>query len=92
MEERLLTAFYKATERLEKTKTQAKTITVKIKYYDFEQITRSYSLENYSQNKDFLRGELLSFFGTIEIKKPVRLIGCTFSNFYRQFQILQRAE
>lgn len=81
LEERLISAFSKAQERLEKSKKQAKTITIKIKYHDFEQITRSLSLEKPTYNLTVLKTAMLDFFNTIEIEKPVRLIGCTFSNF-----------
>ncbi len=81
LEERLLKAFLTAHSRLEKSKKYAKTITVKIKYHNFEQITRSLSLEKATNDLKVLQPILIDFFNSIEIEKPVRLVGCTFSNF-----------
>ena len=66
--------------RMKKTNTQGKTITLKIKYSDFTQQTRSKTSETYLQSKT-------SFFPLIQelvyqekFKDSVRLLGISFSN------------
>ncbi|MBF4695958.1 DNA polymerase IV [Fusibacter ferrireducens] len=80
-------------EALEKRSLMAKTITIKIKYQDFEQFTRSYSLEYYTNNLKIWREALNSTFELLELDKPVRLVGLTLSNFedqdYKQFNLLE---
>jgi DNA polymerase IV len=67
-------------KRMMKNNVKGKTITVKIKYNDFTQQTRSKTLGEFTGSKK-------SFFGTVEslvlqeeLKKPVRLLGISISN------------
>lgn len=80
-------------EALEKRSLMAKTITIKIKYQDFEQFTRSYSLEYYTNNMRILSETLDNTFELLKLEKPVRLVGLTLSNFedqdYKQFNLLE---
>jgi DNA polymerase-4 len=67
-------------QRMKKSNTKGKTITLKIKYSDFTQQTRSKTINHYIQEKkefypiikDLLFQELL--------KNSVRLLGISFSN------------
>lgn len=70
-----------ALERLERSSKEAKTLTVKIKFNDFTQITRGKtSLNNFKSIEEVeeIANGLLQF---EEIQKPIRLLGLTFSNF-----------
>ena len=67
-------------ERMQNSKTKGKTVTLKIKYSDFTQQTRSKTVEKFIQNKvDFLPivKELLF---QEKLKNSVRLLGISFSN------------
>ena len=80
-------------DALEERSLMAKTMTIKIKYQDFEQFTRSYSLEYYTNNMRILTETLDNTFELLKLKKPVRLVGLTLSNFedqdYKQFNLLE---
>lgn len=69
-------------ERIEKAKLYGKTITVKIKFHDFQQVTRSKTLpkpiSNYEEILQLSKQLVLS--DTI-IGKPIRLLGISISNF-----------
>ena len=59
-------------------------ITVKIRYYDFETITRQYSMQNATNNHDtifIIAKELLV--KNINKKRPVRLIGIGIKDFQK---------
>jgi len=88
--------FNKLTKKLSDKSLLAKTITIKIKYNDFEQFTRSYSLDKATHHDILLQDAFQSLFRQIELKKPVRLIGLSFSNLealeYEQFNLLDNIE
>lgn len=69
-----------------------KTLVVKIKYTDFEQITRSHSFDNYTNHYETLKEGLYLLIDQIDFYKPVRLVGLTISNLesdhFRQFSLL----
>lgn len=69
-----------------------KTLTIKIKYADFETVTRSYSFGGYINDYDRLEAHLVYAFEQIVLDKPVRLIGLSFSNLeseaHRQYDFL----
>ena len=72
--------------RLNEHKLQGRTITVKIKYSDFKQITRSRSIHPPTNDMDLILDiskELL--LSTEPEGKPVRLLGISVSNFNEQF-------
>lgn len=58
----------------------ARTVTVKIKYHDFEQFTKSYSLHVATDDLSTLKRAFERLFYSIELEKPVRLAGVTLSN------------
>lgn len=89
--ESINTHFYRLIDRvaeiMQKTKFVAKTITIKVKYYDFTQITRSISSVNtISDSNDML----LLLPGLIEKTelgaRPCRLLGVSVSNFVDETQ------
>lgn len=61
---------------------EGKTITVKIKFFDFEVISRSRTTEKYFDSKEmFIQEATEIFMNETPLPKPVRLIGVTLSNF-----------
>lgn len=59
---------------------QAKTVTVKVKFDDFQQITRSHSIEGYSDDLGLLVQVMCHLLAGVPRDRAVRLIGVTFSN------------
>lgn len=80
-------------KRLDEKGLMAKTLTIKIKYGDFEQFTKSHSLEYHTNDFGILSETLLMMYENLELSKTVRLVGLTFSNFedvdYKQFNLLE---
>lgn len=72
-------------ERIERSSVKAKTITLKFKYADFEQHTRSKTISGYFETKDQIIAESKSLLkaegGFI---KGIRLLGLTVSNFMQE--------
>ncbi len=84
-EQEMIIALYniskRVSERMEKRDLMGKTVTLKIKYFDFELNTRSRTIQNYisSESEIFdIASELL--FVPIKPIKPVRLLGIQISN------------
>lgn len=65
---------------LNKRQLQAHTVTLKIKYADFSQITRSHSLPSAYTSADLAYQWLVQLFRDIPRTQPIRLVGVTFSN------------
>ena len=61
---------------------KGKTITVKIKYSDFSQQTRSKTIENYVSKKEEFFPIIKELLFQKQIEKPVRLLGISISNFF----------
>ncbi|EDY87644.1 DNA-directed DNA polymerase protein [gamma proteobacterium HTCC5015] len=67
--------------QLEKKRWNARTLTVKVKYADFTQVTRSKSLDEPSHGVSAFRRQLPELLRSTEARsKPVRLLGVTLSN------------
>jgi DNA polymerase-4 len=82
LERELLRIAEKVWERTKSSQVKAKTVTLKYKYNDFEQHTRSKTVESYFQSKDAFIVEsknLLTSEGGFT--KGIRLLGLTLSNF-----------
>lgn len=60
--------------------TQAKTVTVKIKYDNFQQHTKSRTLNNYISSQEEIYAVAENLFNEIELESKLRLIGLTVSN------------
>ena len=71
----------------------ARTVVVKVKYHDFEQFTRSFTLDKATDDESHLRDAFNTLFEQIEFLKPVRLIGVSLANLeesgHKQFNILE---
>lgn len=80
-------------ERLEHSETTGRTITVKIKFSDFRQITRSKTLQNYIRDFDTLHKEVTGIRKSINLDGTrIRLLGVSVSNLEsednEEFQLL----
>lgn len=78
--EELTNLLKRAHKRLIKEKMLAKTITLKFKYDDFKTITRSKSLEDYTNNYDTFLQLLETLFYDNYNDEKLRLVGVGFSN------------
>ena len=67
-------------KRMMKSKTKGKTITLKIKYSDFTQQTRSKTIQNFMQTKDEIMHIVKELVYQEKFKNSVRLLGISFSN------------
>ena len=75
----------KVWERTSKSKVKAKTLTFKFKYADFEQHTRSKTIESGFVSKDQFLDESLNLLKVDEgFSKGIRLLGLTLSNFMHE--------
>ena len=70
--------------RMVKNSNKGKTITVKIKYSDFSQQTRSKTIENYVSKKEEFFPIIKELLFQKQIEKPVRLLGISISNFFNE--------
>jgi len=69
-------------ERLIQSETTGRTITLKVKFSDFRQITRSKTLQNYIRSFDTLHREVSTIRKTLKLEEGsrIRLLGVTISN------------
>jgi len=68
-------------ERLKHAGTSGRTITVKIKFADFRQITRSKTLQHFITDFDTLHREVTAIRKTMKLENErIRLMGVTISN------------
>jgi DNA polymerase-4 len=68
-------------ERMEHAETAGRTITLKIKFSDFKQITRSRTLQNYIRDFDTLHKEVTSIRKSLKLEGTrIRLLGVSISN------------
>jgi DNA polymerase IV len=68
-------------ERLEHSESTGRTVTLKIKFSDFRQITRSRTLQNYIHDFETLHKEVTSIRKSIKLEgAKIRLLGVTISN------------
>ncbi len=81
--------------KLEEKDLMPRTMTIKIKYFDFDQFTKSHSLEYNTNDYKILKANLENMFENLHLSKPVRLVGLTFSNLeesdYKQFNLLENS-
>lgn len=76
-----LEALFKHTyERLNKKKVFTKSITIKVRYTNFETITRSKKIKFVTKDKEFLYAIVLELFNSVEQEKEIRLIGLYFGD------------
>jgi DNA polymerase-4 len=66
--------------RMIKSETKGKTITLKIKYSDFTQQTRSKTIQEFIQKKEEFMPIVKELLYQEKLKESVRLLGISFSN------------
>lgn len=71
-------------DRILKAEVKAKTLTIKFKYADFEQHTRSKTISEWFSSKELLISETKILLHTITFIKGIRLLGLTVSNFINE--------
>jgi DNA polymerase IV len=82
----------KAFNRIEREKVSGKTLTLKIKFFDFEVISRSKTFDFFIDSKDVILHEALKLLEKeLPPSKPVRLLGITMSNFFEGNQMYSQA-
>ena len=62
---------------------KGKTVTIKLKYSDFTQQTRSKTIDEYLQTKEEIFPIIEELLYQKEIEKSVRLLGISITNLYR---------
>lgn len=67
-------------ERLKKSNTKGKTLTIKVKYSDFQQITRSKTSSDWIKDKSQLKSTYEGLLNQVEIRDGIRLLGITLSH------------
>jgi DNA polymerase-4 len=68
-------------ERIEQSGTSGRTVTVKVKFSDFRQITRSRTLQNYIRDFKTLHGEVTQIRKSLDLEgTKIRLLGVSVSN------------
>ena len=67
-------------ERLKKSNTKGKTLTIKVKYSDFQQITKSKTIDSWIENKTDIRSIYKELLDQVEIRNGIRLLGITLSH------------
>lgn len=75
--EKIMTILHK---RIASSEASGKTITLKLKSFDFEQHTRSFTFDHYTNEKDELFDKIIQLLHDPFPEKPVRLLGITLSN------------
>jgi len=78
---KMATIALKCWERYQKSEAKAHTLTLKIKFDDFTQITRSKTLGGIINNQTTFIDELNTLIDQVELRQAARLIGCSLSNF-----------
>jgi DNA polymerase-4 len=72
-------------EELEEKNLQGRTVTIKVKYGDFRQVTRSRSFLSAVQNQELFKQTILELLKETEAgSRPVRLVGASVSSFPRE--------
>ncbi len=79
-------------QRLEQNSTRGRTLTLKIKFSDYQQITRSKTLPNYTRDLETIIATATALFETVELEnRSVRLLGIALFNLEnaKQTQVIQ---
>jgi len=76
-------------QRLEQNQTQGRTLTLKVKFSDYQQITRSQTMLNYTHDLKTIIATATLLFKTMELENhSIRLLGISLSNLENVKQIL----
>ncbi|MBV1758664.1 MAG: DNA polymerase IV, partial [Dethiosulfatibacter sp.] len=80
IKEVLLQYLFELAFKLVKANKSAKTVTIKIKFEDFSQITRSHSLLSYTNNLQTFEEAMTHLVDNLTIDQKIRLVGISLSN------------
>jgi DNA polymerase-4 len=75
-----------------KSENKGRTVTVKLKYSDFTQQTRSKTIEDYISTKEEFFPVIEELIYQKEIDKSVRLLGISISNLFREVEPPKKEE
>ena len=81
LREKLLPLINRIDDRLQKKQKEIRTITLKLKYADFETVSRSKSLLETTNDKRVITDTLFQLLEEEELRTTLRLIGASVSNF-----------
>ncbi len=84
MLDKLATIAEELEKRMARTSNKGKTVTIKLKYSDFSQQTRSKTIDTYISTKDEFFPIIEELLFQKEIVKSVRLLGISITNLYRE--------
>jgi DNA polymerase IV len=96
IEEKLEAIAQEVYQRVERNETKGRTLTLKVKFADYRQITRSRTMLEYVESQDQILAIALELLGSVEVEaQAVRLLGITLSNLdtemdepsYRQMEL-----
>ncbi len=73
-------------ERMERSETIGKTLTVKVKYGDFQQITRSKTIHDWIRTKDQMKALYQELLKGVEFRNGIRLLGLSLSNLNHEME------
>ncbi|MEX1001618.1 MAG: DNA polymerase IV [Crocinitomicaceae bacterium] len=77
-------------ERIEKSGKKGRTITLKVKFSDFTQITRSQTYDDPISDPDLILKTVIELWKAEEFKKSVRLLGISLTNFQADDPVPQK--
>lgn len=75
-------------KRMQRTNTKGKTLTLKIKYEDFQQQTRSRTVNEWIKTKEQVEQLYKSLMANLELSKGIRLLGLTLGNLNHQDKVV----
>ncbi|MBD2683343.1 MULTISPECIES: DNA polymerase IV [Nostoc] len=79
-------------QRLEQNSTRGRTLTLKIKFSDYQQITRSQTMPDYTRDLEAIIATATALFEAVELEnRSIRLLGIALSNLEnaKQIQVIQ---
>lgn len=86
----------KVAQKLQEKDLQGRTVSIKLKSRDFETVTRSFTMENATNQEEDIVREVIPLFQAINPKRSYRLLGVTVSNLedanYRQLSLFEKEE
>lgn len=82
--DKLETIMDKLADRISSAEAKGKTVTLKLKYHDFEIHTRSSTMVEATNQKDVIFNRVKALLRESEIEKPVRLLGVSLSNLHTE--------
>jgi DNA polymerase-4 len=81
--EKILTVLIR---RMKRTNTKGKTLTLKVKYTDFQQITRSQTMPEWLEQEEDIRNLYLKMLQGLELRQGIRLLGLSLSNLNHEIE------